>query len=586
MARFLVCGVLVLPLLAPAAGLAQPVTIDHQEVGCIVAGKFPKMNACFAPASAAKRPRVYFRPETTSTWYYVEMTSDAPCFTGVLLRPNKSLVDKKIFYYVDVAGGDARTPEFGPTVVAGEGDCKSTKPIAPLSATGPAAVFPSLPAAGFITPASAAGIPVSVVAGGVAAAAVAGGVVVLDDDDDGGPTTTQTPGTVPSTNPPATSPTTTLPPVTTPGVNPLVVACQAAPRSGDAPLRVSFATFPNGGTGTYTFEWSFGDGGSNTNPNPSHTFTTAGVFNATVVVRSGDQVAACSRPITVTTPPPPATPKLTVSLTGSGTGTVTGPGISCNPDCSETYPLGTEVTLTATPDKASTFIGWSGDCSGTGTCKVTMTADKSVTAKFEPTPSRTLTVQAGFKSAPSTIGTVSSSPAGIICTWRSGITMCTDTATYPDGTPVTLFPVLWGGACSTATGSTCMVLMDADKTVDVDTTALVLVALPPVALSTELVVPDGEGQVVMNGRTANAVRPGLTAMAAESRRGTNHLEAMLVRGAGKPGTWRFDFSGQSALKPGSLRVVAGTAALITNDAVVFRLQGKPGERIVFTFEID
>jgi hypothetical protein len=31
-------------------------------------------------------------------------------------------------------------------------------------------------------------------------------------------------------------------------------------------------------------------------------------------------------------------------------------------------------------------------------------------------------------------------------------------------------------------------------------------------------------------------------------------------------------------------VEAGTVALITNDAVVFRLEGKPGERVLFTFE--
>jgi hypothetical protein len=35
--------------------------------------------------------------------------------------------------------------------------------------------------------------------------------------------------------------------------------------------------------------------------------------------------------------------------------------------------------------------------------------------------------------------------------------------------------------------------------------------------------------------------------------------------------------------PGSLRVVAGTVALITDDRVVFRLPGRAGERVVITF---
>ncbi len=202
--RLLVRGALGLAVLTPAGAVAQGVAIDHDEIGCIVAGKYPKMNACFAPSSLVKKARVYFRPETLTTWYYVEMTSDAPCFSGVLLKPSKALVDKKIFYYVDVqGGGTGRTPEYGPVVRASEEECRDRLPIAPVSATGPAAVYPSLPA-GFV---GGGGVSTGVVAGGVAAAAVvAGGAVLLADDD--GPAAT-TPATVPATNPPVTTPVTT-----------------------------------------------------------------------------------------------------------------------------------------------------------------------------------------------------------------------------------------------------------------------------------------------------------------------------------------------------------------------------------------
>jgi hypothetical protein len=47
--------------------------------------------------------------------------------------------------------------------------------------------------------------------------------------------------------------------------------------------------------------------------------------------------------------------------------------------------LGDIVTLTATPDIGSTFNGWSGACSGFGTCQVIMDAAKSVTAMFSDT---------------------------------------------------------------------------------------------------------------------------------------------------------------------------------------------------------
>ncbi len=86
-------------------------------------------------------------------------------------------------------------------------------------------------------------------------------------------------------------------------------------------------------------------------------------------------------------------PTLTVSVGGSGGGTVSdGTGaISCAPTCSHAYPIGTLVTLTASPGSSSDFAGWSGGgCTGTATCQVTIGADTAVTAtfsaRFAPSP--------------------------------------------------------------------------------------------------------------------------------------------------------------------------------------------------------
>ena len=75
---------------------------------------------------------------------------------------------------------------------------------------------------------------------------------------------------------------------------------------------------------------------------------------------------------------------LTVNKSGSGTVTSVSPpgGISCGADCSEPYPAGTVVALSAAPGSGYIFQNWSGACSGAGTCTVTMNANKTVTATF------------------------------------------------------------------------------------------------------------------------------------------------------------------------------------------------------------
>lgn len=78
--------------------------------------------------------------------------------------------------------------------------------------------------------------------------------------------------------------------------------------------------------------------------------------------------------------------ELAITVTGSGTGTVTGAPLACaTGTCSYNYPgedTSQLVTLTATPAVDHTFTGWSGDCSGTGTCSVTMDRARSVQATF------------------------------------------------------------------------------------------------------------------------------------------------------------------------------------------------------------
>ncbi len=105
---------------------------------------------------------------------------------------------------------------------------------------------------------------------------------------------------------------------------------------------------------------------------------------------------------------------LNVSKDGEGTGTVTSvPGaIDCGEICTDEYDYNTVVTLEAATGTESTFAGWSGeDCSGTGTCDVTVTKVANVTATFT-TNQYALNVSIDGTG----VGSVTSDPAGIICT--------------------------------------------------------------------------------------------------------------------------------------------------------------------------
>jgi hypothetical protein len=152
---------------------------------------------------------------------------------------------------------------------------------------------------------------------------------------------------------------------------------------------------------------------------------------------------------------------LTVASSGTGSGTITSDptGIACGSACSGTYASGTALTLTATPGAGSTFAGWSGGCTGTAPCTVTLNGDRNVTAGF--TTQAALTV---VKAGPGS-GTVRSATAGIECgadcaeTYQSG-TVVTLTA---DADPGAVFAG-WSGAGCTGTAA-CTVTLQAAATV-------------------------------------------------------------------------------------------------------------------------
>ena len=237
--RVLAGGAVASVLMGAAVATAQEgqagVAIDHKKIGCIVAGKYPKMSACFSPSSSVARARVYFRAEGGTSWYYVEMKADLACMTGILPRPRKEMIDKHVDYYVhatDKAFAEARTLEYDPIVVAKESDC-GEKPLAAYLSKASVQVFPTMPAA-FAAGGLGAG---AAIGGGVALAGAAGGIYAATNSND---TTTSTfGGNTTTTQPTAGGTTTTTSPTTTPPPTSWSFRFRISPTKGTDPLDVT-----------------------------------------------------------------------------------------------------------------------------------------------------------------------------------------------------------------------------------------------------------------------------------------------------------------------------------------------------------
>ncbi|APV50548.1 hypothetical protein BWI17_13110 [Betaproteobacteria bacterium GR16-43] len=148
---------------------------------------------------------------------------------------------------------------------------------------------------------------------------------------------------------------------------------------------------------------------------------------------------------------------LLVNVSGPGRVTSNPAGIDCSPTCAKTFPIGTVVTFTATPDAGQIFVGWSGACNGTApTCTVTLNAFTSVNAAFAAAQPIVATGVFGG-------GRVVSTPAGIDCHDPACSTM------FPFGTAITLQAVPdagmafdhWDGDCQDD-GATCTFTLNAD----------------------------------------------------------------------------------------------------------------------------
>jgi len=136
---------------------------------------------------------------------------------------------------------------------------------------------------------------------------------------------------------------------------------------------------------------------------------------------------------------------LTTSVDPAGSGTISpaaGP---------HTYPQGQVVNVTATPATGYAFDHWSGACSGSGSCSVTLDADKSVTAHFAA-----ITYDLTIAVNPTGAGTTN--PTAGVHNYAYG------TVVNVTAAPATGYAFSSWSGCNSSSGSTCTVTMNADKT--------------------------------------------------------------------------------------------------------------------------
>jgi hypothetical protein len=165
----------------------------------------------------------------------------------------------------------------------------------------------------------------------------------------------------------------------------------------------------------------------------------------------------------------PSSFQLTVSTGGKGRVRSTPAGIDCGTSCSAPFATDSSVRLDAEPLPGWAFGGWSGACTGTGSCAVTLDGAKSVTATFTP-PETSYAVA------------VSVAPGGVVMIDPEG-SQCSAacTTSFGAGVAVTLRAVgdgvAWSGDCSGG-GPACSLAMDGPKAVAVGFASVVPAGFP------------------------------------------------------------------------------------------------------------
>lgn len=173
---------------------------------------------------------------------------------------------------------------------------------------------------------------------------------------------------------------------------------------------------------------------------------------------------------------------------GSGSITNDYDPATCSTNCAVTVAGGVDVLLTATPASGWQFVGWSGACSGSGTCTVSMTQAQAVTATFRRV-TYTVTLTIVGKGSVTDGTTACSSSCTFTVNAGSGLTLVPTAATGYSFTG-------WSTDCS-GTGNCVLSNIQANKAVRATFTTVTHIV-------TVTIIGDG---TVTDGVTACSISP-------------------------------------------------------------------------------
>lgn len=114
---------------------ARAVEVKADAPACIVRGHAARLGACAAGSTKLSAGRIYFRNADREHWYFVDMTHDGSCLSGLI--PKTRMNVPRVGYYFEIQPADGsvvRTTERRATVIANATECNglAVAPPSPL----------------------------------------------------------------------------------------------------------------------------------------------------------------------------------------------------------------------------------------------------------------------------------------------------------------------------------------------------------------------------------------------------------------------------------------------------------------------